>query len=123
MDKLIVIVLALVLIAGIAWWFFGKRKSTLVAARREGNKQVVEITVDGGYKPGVVELQQNVPAELVFLRKDPSGCYEEVVFPDFGVHTKLPVGQPHVVAITPEKAGEFTYACGMNMFFGKVIVK
>lgn len=123
MDKIAVVVIAAVIVAGIVWWFFGKRKGTAVAARREGDKQVVEITVSGGYSPSVVELERGVPAELVFVRKDPSACFEEVVLPDFGQSSHLPVNTPHTITINPDKAGEFTYACGMNMFFGKVVVK
>lgn len=114
---------ALGLIGLILWWFFGKHGGEAVNATVERDEQSVEIVVDGGYKPNVVILKKNVPANLVFLRKDPSSCLEEVVFPDFGVRTKLPVNKPHTVAINPVEPGEFRYACGMNMFFGKVIVK
>lgn len=44
-------------------------------------------------------------------------------FPDFGVHTNLPMGEEYVVEITPEQAGEFGFACGMNMMHGKMIVE
>jgi plastocyanin domain-containing protein len=121
-DKLIVLVTAISLIGLIIWWFFGKHTSESVAATVEANEQSVEITVDGGYTPNVVTLKKGIPAKLIFLRKDPSGCLEEVVMPDFGVSSKLPINKPHVININPTKTGEFKYACGMNMFFGKVIV-
>jgi len=122
-DKLLVVIGATIAAAGIIWWFFGARKTVVVKAQQRGDKQVVEITVDGGYTPKIVELQRGVPAELVFVRKDRSACFEEVVLPDFGVSTHLPINKPHTVSISPDTSGEFTYACGMNMFFGKVVVK
>jgi plastocyanin domain-containing protein len=123
MNKTLILVGALLLVIAIIWWFFGKRKITSVAAVRSSDIQTVEITVDGGYKPAVVELERGVKANLVFIRKDKSSCFEEVVLPDFGVRTHLPVDKPFTITVNPDKAGEYKYACGMNMFFGKVIVK
>lgn len=123
MDKTLSLAGATVLIGLIIWWFFSKRKTSSVVATRQGDKQIVEIVVDGGYKPGVVELERGVKADLVFIRKDASACFEEVVLPDFGVRAHLPVNKPYVVTIDPKDAGEYKYACGMNMFFGKVVVK
>ncbi len=122
-DKIFVLVTAIGLIGLILWWFFGKRSSEAIAATVTGNEQSVEITVDGGYTPSVVTLKKGIPAKLVFLRKDPSGCLEEVVLPDFGIRSKLPVNKPFALEINPDQVGEFRYACGMNMFFGKVVVK
>lgn len=123
MDKVLILVAAVALVGLIIWWFFGKRKTSSVSSTRNGDKQTVEIVVDGGYKPGVVELERDVRADIVFVRKDTSACFEEVVLPDFGVRTHLPVNKPHTITINPTQAGEFKYACGMNMFFGKVVVK
>ena len=87
------------------------------------NMQEVTVTVSGGYTPNTVVLRRGVPAQIIFDRKDPSGCFNEVVFPDFGVHETLPVGQQHPVEIDTSKPGEYQYACGMNMFHGKVVIK
>lgn len=123
MDSLIVVIGAVVLIGLIVWWFFGKREKHVTEAVRNGDRQTVEIVVDGGYKPSIVALEQNIPTDLVFVRKDKSACFDEVILPDFGVRTKLPTDKPYTVAIDPQKPGEYKYSCGMNMFFGKVIVK
>lgn len=123
MYKAIALAAAIGLIGFIVWWFFGKRELKEVAADIQDNSQTIEITVDGGYVPNTVTLKQGVPAKLVFHRKDPSNCLEEVVFPDFGMSEKLPLNAKHEIMIDTKKAGEYKYACGMNMFFGKVIVK
>jgi len=124
MDKLIVIIGAILLIGFIIWWFFGKRKiSEAEANMTENNKQEVEVVVSGGYTPSTVVLQQGIPASIVFNRKDPSGCFEQVVFPDFGISEHLPVNEEYSVDIDTSKPGEYQYACGMNMFHGKVIIK
>lgn len=123
MDKIIVLFGSFSLIGLIVWWFFGKKEAISVAATDMGSYQTVEILVDGAYIPNTVTLQKGKPAKLVFLRKDASGCFEEVVLPDFGISQKLPVGKSYEVTIKPDKAGVFKYSCGMHMFFGTVVVK
>ena len=123
MDKIIVLIGSLGLIAAMVWWFFGKPTTEAVAATGDDMSQTVEIVVDGGYTPRTVTLKKGVPATLVFLRKDPSGCLEEVLMPDFGVSQKLPVNKSYEIVINPYTAGEFKYTCGMQMFSGTVVVK
>ena len=106
MENLLVIISAALLIGLIVWWFFGKRKISETEAIMSGSKQKVEVVVNGGYTPNTVVLKQGVPAELVFDRKDPSGCFSHVVFPDFGINEELPVGEQHTIAIDTSKTGE-----------------
>lgn len=123
MEKLIILIVSLGIIGLIIWWFFGNSKSEAVAAENNGDMQSIQIIVDGGYTPRIVTLKKGVPAKITFLRKDPSGCLDEVIMPDFGVSEKLPVGKPYEVNITPTELGEFKYTCGMQMFSGTVVVK
>ena len=123
MEKALVIIGALSLIAFIVWWFFGKRTSSETEAHMSSHTQEATVTVNGGYTPNTVVLKQGVPARIVFERDDPSGCFNEVVFPDFGVHEVLPVGTPHPIDIDTSTPGEYQYSCGMNMFHGKVVIK
>lgn len=123
MEKIISLVISLVAIGFVVWWFFGKREDEAQAAEETDGIQKVEILVDGGYKPQTVQLKTGVPAKLIFNRKDPSACLEEVLLPDFGIAKKLPAGKKTEISISPDKIGEFKYTCGMQMFSGKVVVK
>ncbi len=124
MDKILLLIGAISLIGFIIWWFFGKSSNKqTVAVATSADHQEVEVLVNGGYTPNTVVLQQGTPATIVFERKDPSGCFNEVVFPDFGIHETLPVRKKHAVNIDTATKGEFRYSCGMNMFHGKVIIK
>ena len=124
MNRLIVLICAALLIGFILWWFFGKRATKITeAAIEKSNRQEVAVTVNGGYTPHTVVLQQGVSAQIIFERKDPSGCFDEVVFPDFGIRETLPTHEKFAINIDTSRAGEFDYACGMNMFHGKVIIK
>lgn len=122
MDKIVVTAAVVTFIGLIVWWFFGDKHHEAVDSVQNDAVQTATITVDGGYSPAVLSLRVGVPAEITFLRKDPSGCLEEVIMPDFGVAEKLPLNQPFVVHIMPKKNGEFTYTCGMRMFSAKVRV-
>ena len=123
MDNLIVLISAALLIGFIVWWFFGKRLDRESIATVFDDRQEVEVTVDGGYVPNVVVLEQGVPASIIFNRKDPSGCFNEVMFPDFGIHESLPVNEKYAIEIDTSKKGDYPYVCGMNMFHGKVVIK
>lgn len=95
----------------------------VVSAEMDGDYQTIAITASGGYTPHKVLLQKDIPAKLVFTRKDTSSCLEEIVLPDFGIQKKLPVNKPITIDVLPDKAGRYTYSCGMHMFFGEVVVK
>lgn len=116
-DNILVIVLGL---AGIAftYWFFLMKKEKSVAV-----SGAVEITVEGGYSPETITIQKGVTTKITFMRTDPSACLEEVVLSDFHIRRRLPLHQPVTVEITPRTSGKFTYACGMNMYHGTIIVK
>ncbi|WP_125580135.1 cupredoxin domain-containing protein [Levilactobacillus cerevisiae] len=123
MTKILVLIVAVILVGFIAWWFFGKHTTVAVDAAVTGSSQDVDVEVSGGYSPSTVVLKKGVPATLTFNRKDPSSCLEQVVFPDFGINEFLPQNKAHAISIDTSKPGEFDYACGMNMFHGKVIIK
>lgn len=123
MTDLLVLLSSLTLVGLIVWWFFMKPDTEVIAAKMDGGYQTIAITASGGYTPQKVLLQKDIPARLVFTRKDASSCLEEIVLPDFGIQKKLPVNEPVTIEVKPDKAGRFTYSCGMHMFFGEVVVK
>jgi plastocyanin domain-containing protein len=101
------------------WWFLlSKPKSQKVASNN--GIQEVTIRVDGGYEPSRVVVNSGQKVRLNFLRSDPSSCLEQVVFPDFHIAQDLQLNQTTPIEFTPEKPGEYTFACGMNMFRGVV---
>jgi plastocyanin domain-containing protein len=107
------------LIALVLWYFFGERES-VAAAINESGAQEVRITVKGGYSPDVIVVKQGAPVRLEFYRDETSSCSEQVVFGD---SRELPAFKTTTIEFTPDKAGEFTFACGMNMLRGKLIVQ
>jgi len=108
-------------IAVLAWFFFGPRKARQAEVR--GGFQEIKITVRGGYSPNVIRVREGVPLRLVFDRQEASDCSSRVVFPDFQVSKTLPAFGTTTLEFTPNKSGEFGFACGMNMLHGALIVE
>jgi plastocyanin domain-containing protein len=101
------------------WWFLLSKPKSRSAEARDGIQEVT-ITVDGGYEPSRVVVNAGQPVRLNFLRRDKSSCLQQVVFPDFHIAQDLDLNQVTPIDFTPQKPGEYTFACGMNMFRGVV---
>lgn len=117
MDKIIVTITGILGIAFTYWFFFMKKEKKVAVLGS------VDIIVEGGYSPEVISIPKGKTTKINFIRKDPNSCLEEVVLADFKIRKYLPLNQKITVEITPQQSGEFKYACGMNMFHGKIIVK
>ena len=105
----------------LGWFFFGPKKAR--SAEQVGNVQEVTVTVKGGYSPDLVRVRAGVPLRIVFDRQESGECTSRVVFPDFALNRPLAAFGRTTVELLPDRAGEFGFACGMNMVHGKLIVE
>ena len=121
-TEIIVVIGGVLLIVLTLWYFFGEREA-IAAAVGDSGMQEIKVTVKGGYSPDVIVVKKDVPVRLNFYRDETSSCSEQVVFGDFGIARDLPAFQTTPIEFTPDKSGEFTFACGMNMLRGKLIVE
>jgi plastocyanin domain-containing protein len=118
LDKILALLAGLLGIIFTYWFFFMKKSQTV-----ESKGDEIEITVEGGYKPDRISIPVGKTTRLVFDRRDPSSCLEEVVLADFKVRKVLALNEKTTVEITPDKTGEFDFSCGMGMYHGKLIVR
>lgn len=84
---------------------------------------VQKITVDmssGSYNPNTLKLKAGVPAEITFGQS--SGCTGQVQSQQLGFNEDLSSG-PKTVKLGALQPGTYTFACGMNMVSGKIIVE
>ncbi len=87
-------------------------------------EQVVQLSVTrDGFVPEQVKVKKGVPVKLVVTRKVDRTCATEIVMKDFGVHQALPLEKPVTVTVTPKKAGDYRFACGMDMIAGTLKVE
>jgi Cu+-exporting ATPase len=117
----VVVASAAGVLAGLAWFFFGPRRSATAAV--EGGVQRVVVTVRGGYSPDLIRVREGVPVELIFDRQESGDCTSRVVFADLQVSAALPTGEQTTVRIAAPRPGSFGFACGMNMVHGTLIVE
>ena len=121
-TEIIVIVGGVISIAFVLWYFFGERERTIIAPDERG-VQEIKIMVKGGYSPDTIVVREHVPGRLNFYRDETADCSEQVVFNDFGISKHLPPFKTTSIEFTPDRAGEFTFMCGMSMMRGKLIVE
>lgn len=117
--KLAVALGGLGLIGAELWWFMFSKTKSQKASVKQGIQEI-DIVVDGGYTPDRIEVTAGEPVKLNFYRQDPSGCLEQVLLPDFNKALELALNQTTSVEIVPEKPGEYTFTCGMNMYRGVI---
>ncbi|MDO4902734.1 MAG: cupredoxin domain-containing protein [Limosilactobacillus sp.] len=123
MTSIFAIIVAVILIGLIAWWFFGNHGQTSAQATQGAQEQTATVVVKGGYSPETVVLKKGVPAKLNFDMQDHTACLSHVVFSSLGVDKDLTKQKVTTIDIPTDKAGEINFACGMDMFHGKVVVK
>ena len=119
--KISVVLGGLTLIGAELWWFLGRKQQQ--QASQTNGVQEVSIAVDGGYRPDRIVVVAGEPVRLSFDRLDRNSCLDELLIPDYGIFTRLPIGQTTTVEFTPTKAGEYAFSCGMRMFRGIIEVK
>lgn len=86
--------------------------------------RTVKITVSGeGFTPSSVTIKKDQKVRLLLTRTDAKNCAGEVVFSSLNIRKALPVGETVTVEFTPTESGEISFACGMGMMKGKILVQ
>jgi ribosomal protein L37AE/L43A len=84
----------------------------------------IKVTVSkDGYTPTKLTVKAGQPVKLAFTRTDEENCGGTVVFPKLKISAKLPVGQTVLVELPAQEKGELSFACGMSMLKGTLIVE
>jgi plastocyanin domain-containing protein len=99
-----------------------ERVRTAEAVEQDGAQTATVEINDNGFEPSSLKLKAGAPAKVTFVRKTDATCAKEVVIKEYKIERKLPLNEPVTVEFTPRK-GEFTFACGMDMIKGKLVVE
>lgn len=89
-------------------------------AKVSGDVQTISVKVTSVYNPSVIRLKAGVPARVSFSQA--SGCTAQVQSAELGFNEDLSAG-PKTIKLPALKAGTYSFSCGMNMVFGKIVVK
>jgi plastocyanin domain-containing protein len=122
-DQLSVTIAGVLLVSFIVWFFWLKRSQGVRATETSGGYQEAMILVKGGYTPDTIIVRAGRPVRLNFRREETATCSDKVIFADFDKSAELPSGETVPDEILPKDPGEFTFACPMGMFRGRLIVE
>jgi len=97
---------------------------TAAAATTAAGLPIKELAVtEKGYEPARIEVEGGKPMVLRITRKTTDQCGESVIIAGDPVSHLLPLNRPVDLPITPPKTGELTFACGMGMMHGALVVR
>lgn len=96
--------------------------AALLAAAPAARNLEMKVT-DRGFEPSRIEVKKGEPLHLVVIRKTDATCAKELVIKDQDLRKELPLDKPVAFDFTPTKTGEMTYACGMGMISGVLVVQ
>jgi hypothetical protein len=89
-------------------------------AKLSGGVQSIDVKVTLGYSPNLIHLKAGVPAEINF--SSAQGCTSVVQSQELAFQEDLSTG-PKTVKLQGLPAGTYTFACGMNMVQGQIVVQ
>ena len=96
--------------------------SSSVGTDQEIQTAKVVLTKDG-YRPASIRVRKDLPLQLTFVRQAEATCGTEITIPQYGITRELPLNEPVMVELTPNKLGEVSFVCGMGMLHGKIVVR
>ena len=75
----------------------------MAAVSSSGGVQEVAITVKGGSKPDVIEMEHDKPVLFNFCRDEENSCSEGLLMPNFTIRRDLPAFKTTLVELLPSK--------------------
>lgn len=96
--------------------------SEFTSSKLKDNYQIVEFNLNYNKYEDII-LQKGVPVKMIIHVKSKylTGCNNEIILSDFNIIKKLNVGD-NIIEFTPEKTGDYTYTCWMNMIKNNIKV-
>jgi plastocyanin len=83
--------------------------------------RVQVVVTEAGFEPREVKVPHGRPVTLVITRKTDKTCAKDVAIE--GQVKDLPLDKAVEIRLTFDKPGTVTYACGMNMIKGTIVVQ
>lgn len=81
------------------------------------------IQVGAAFTPASVTIPANQPVRLRFRRTDEATCADEIVLPELKMRKKISANETVTFDLPAQQARTLTFACGMDMMKGSVVVQ
>jgi hypothetical protein len=101
-------------------------------AKRNEPKEAAEVAADGrvdisvdasGYHPATISAPAKSKITLAFKRTTEAGCGQQLVMKSLDISKELPLDEVVEIEVEVPETGELGFACGMDMYKGKVVPK
>ncbi len=94
------------------------------AATDKGSAQTVDLAVtEKGFEPDSIKVKPGTHVILKITRKTDSTCATEIKFKEKKITKTLPLNKEVLVDVGTVQKGNITFACGMNMITGHIVVE
>ncbi len=88
----------------------------------DGNTQVMNMIVDGGYQPSQFTIKAGMPTRWEVDGTKAAGCTSVLVSRQLGIEKLLAAG-PNTIAFTaPQQPGTYQFSCSMGMYRGQITI-
>lgn len=84
------------------------------------DQQVVDVSVDRGYRPDSIRALAGVPLRIVFRRQDDDACSERVVFSEPRLARRLSARGTTTIDLPALPPGDIRFTCGMGRYRGRI---
>ena len=117
--------LTLILVVGAGYFLLGNFDAQNYETQNEANdgdfQKVVLSVKNLNYYPNTITIKEGTPVRI-YLDESVTGCLRSFTIRDFGVAKYLKTPNDYV-EFTPNKKGNFRFACSMGMGTGTLIVE
>ena len=118
-KKTIFLIIGILAVIIVGYFFISGNSLTGDATSQDIQK--ITLCFKANYYPNTIKVKANQPVEIT-LDNSVSGCFRSFNIKELGVnyYSKNPTD---TIKFTPDKKGQFKFACGMNMGTGIIIVE
>lgn len=95
--------------------------STSAFSKEKTQKITVTVT-ENGFEPNEIKVKDKSHVILQITRKTETTCATNIMLKDLNIKKELPLNQQVEVDLGVLKKGDISFACGMNMITGHIII-
>jgi plastocyanin domain-containing protein len=77
---------------------------------------------ENGFEPSTIKVEAGTDLELKITRKTDSTCAREILIPSKNIKKDLPLNKMINLKIGKLEKGKVSFACGMDMVSGVIII-
>ncbi len=96
---------------------------TQTGLTKEAVQNISLAVTENGFEPSAIKVKSGVHVILKVTRKTDTTCATQIVFKEKKIKTDLPLNKEVSVDLGILKKADISFACGMDMLKGKVLVQ